>query len=98
MSNKESYKNLMLATAIGETVLAIPIISGIFIISTMYIPLLVMLVLHILVIVMWNKLGKSTSVWSVLGIITSVLGWIPFVGWALHVITAILLWVRINND
>ncbi|MFH1054194.1 MAG: hypothetical protein V1740_07280 [Candidatus Woesearchaeota archaeon] len=51
-----------------------------------------MLVLHIVTLVLCNK-AKAKRSGSILGIITSVLGWIPFVGWGLHVATAIMLWL-----
>ena len=77
-------------TGIFEAFLGIPFVGGLFIIGNGWAPLGVMLVLHIVTLVfsvkyMQNRYG------SILGIITSLLGWIPFVGMGLHIATAICL-------
>lgn len=73
-----------------EALLAIPILGGLIIVSLAWVPLILMLVLHIVTLVYCNQENESKA-GSIVGIITSVLGWIPFVGWAMHVVSAILL-------
>lgn len=84
-------KVLRIISASLETLLAIPIIGGSIVLGLFWTPLLIMLVLHIITLVM-SKPGKKAG--SVLGIIASALGWIPIVGWGLHVAAAIVLWVQ----
>lgn len=73
-----------------EALLAIPFLGGTIVIGFSYTPLLVMLILHVITLVMTLKQnGKIYG--SVLGIITSLVGWIPFLGWTMHVITAVFL-------
>ncbi|MCM3629478.1 hypothetical protein M3194_19245 [Paenibacillus glycanilyticus] len=75
-----------------EIFLGIPVLGGLFIISTGYSPLVVMLILHIITLILSAK-NNEPKYGSILGIITSVVGWIPFVGMILHIITGILLMV-----
>ncbi|MFS0655375.1 hypothetical protein [Bacillus sp. 179-C3.3 HS] len=77
-------------TGIFEACLAIPVIGGLFIISNGYTPLLVMLILHIITLVL-SKRDQGPIIGSIVGIITSCLGWIPIVGFILHIITAFIL-------
>lgn len=75
-----------------EIFLGIPIIGGAIIMSTMYVPLGVMLILHIITLVLSSS-NKEVKYGSILGIITSLVAWIPFVGMIMHIITGILLMV-----
>src|SRR4051794_1565618 len=77
-------------TGVFEALLGIPVLGGAFIISNGWTPLFIMLVLHIVTLFfsfkeMQNKYG------SILGIITSIIGWIPGVGMLMHIITALAL-------
>ncbi|HFJ9376887.1 hypothetical protein P4T70_24110 [Bacillus mobilis] len=76
-----------------EAFFAIPIVGGTFILSFLWIPLFIALLLHIATIVMCKKEGASIG-GNVVGIIASVLGAIPFLGWLLHLITAIVLLIE----
>ncbi|QKY71101.1 hypothetical protein [Lentibacillus sp. CBA3610] len=76
----------------AEALLAIPVLGGSIVIGFLYIPLLVTLALHIVTLVLTKKEGGNT-VGSILGIVTSCVAWIPFVGWAMHTVTAILLMI-----
>ena len=77
-------------TGTAEAVLGIPFIGGLFILSTGWTPLFVMLVLHIVTLAL--SVQENTQKYgSVSGIIASALGWIPFLGMLLHIVTAILL-------
>lgn len=87
MSNSKVMK---IVTGSLEAFLAIPIIGGAIVISTLYIPLLVLLILHIITFVISSK-ERTSKIGSAFGIVTSLLAWIPFLGWVLHLITALIL-------
>lgn len=55
-----------------------------------------MLVLHIVTLILTKNDGGSTS-GSVLGIVTSCLGWIPGVGMILHILSAIFLMISASQ-
>jgi len=76
-----------------EALLGIPVIGGAIIISLAWTPLVVMLVLHIVTLVFTNK-DRGASTGSILGIVTSCIGWIPFVGMIMHILSAIFLMVN----
>ena len=87
----KTYQKMQLAGAIYESVLAVPILGGLFIISFLWFPLLVALALHIFTLVLTvQEDGRRTG--PVLGIIAACVGWIPFVGWAMHGFSAIWLY------
>lgn len=75
-----------------ELILAIPVIGGTIVISSWYTVLGVMLILHIVTLVLSNT-NKEPKYGSIMGIITSLLAWIPILGWILHLLTAIFLMV-----
>ncbi|MNW13908.1 hypothetical protein D3C71_2119840 [compost metagenome] len=51
-----------------------------------------MFIFHLITLIL--SLKNNESIYgSVLGIVTSLLAWIPIVGWVLHLITGILLMV-----
>lgn len=81
---------LLWITGLAEAFLAIPFIGGGFVISTGYAPLGIMFVLHAITLFFCFK-EYSPKFGSILGIITSALAWIPVIGWALHLLTAIVL-------
>lgn len=79
-------------TAIAEGFLAIPIIGGAFVLSTNYTALGIMFVLHAITLVLSVRemQGKAASIF---GMITSVVSVIPVLGWFLHLLTAIALFI-----
>ncbi|SFK03373.1 hypothetical protein SAMN04487936_106230 [Halobacillus dabanensis] len=81
---------LMWVTGALEAFLGIPFFGGTFVISLLWTPLAVMLVLHIVTLVLAQQIGRETR-GSVLGIITSCIAWIPIVGMVMHILTAIFL-------
>jgi len=87
-----SSKILKWITGALEIFLGIPVLGGLIIIGTYYTPLFVMLVLHIVTLILSAK-NREAKYGSVLGIVTSLVAWIPFVGMILHIITGILLMV-----
>jgi uncharacterized membrane protein len=73
-----------------ELVLAIPVLGGLIVMGSSYSALGVMLLLHIVTLVL-SSINKEQGYGSIAGIITSILAWIPILGWFLHFVTAILL-------
>lgn len=92
-----SSRNMKWVTGFMEAFLGIPIVGGLFIISLGWTPLIIMFVLHIVTLILSNQ-NKEQSFGSILGIITSVLGWIPFLGMLLHIVTAIVLFISANKS
>jgi|SRR5690625_1888997 len=73
-----------------EALLGIPLIGASIIVGLAWIPLVIMLILHIITLVLTKRdNGKTTG--SILGIVTSCIGWIPFVGMVMHILSAIFL-------
>ena len=75
-----------------EAFLGIPIIGGIFIISSGYTPLLIMFFFHIAIVIIAKSQGQ-TAYGNIFGIVTSCLALIPIVGMILHMITAISIFI-----
>ncbi|QJC53280.1 hypothetical protein HGI30_17995 [Paenibacillus albicereus] len=83
-------KVLRLISGICEGLLAIPILGGLFVISSGYAALGFMFVFHL--IVLFVSLSHREPVYgSAAGLAASLLGWIPFLGFFLHLISALLL-------
>ena len=81
---------LLWITGLAEAFLAIPFLGGGIVVSTGYTALGVMFVLHAITLFFCFREFSPKS-GSILGIITSLLAWIPFIGWALHLLTAAVL-------
>lgn len=75
-----------------ETFLAIPFVGGMIILAYEWIPLGIALILHLVTLIFSIK-TRHGKIGSILGIITSIIGLVPFVGWVMHVATAITLLV-----
>lgn len=75
-----------------EVLLGIPVLGATIVLGLYWFPLFVMLVLHIATLIVSSKQG-TTKYGSILGIVTSLVAWIPFVGMIMHIITGILLMV-----
>ena len=75
-----------------EAFLGIPFIGGIYIISSGYTPLFIMLCFHIAIVII-AKYQRQTAYGNALGIFTSLLAWIPIVGMILHIITSISIFI-----
>lgn len=75
-----------------EAVLGIPILGATIVIGFLWMPLVIMLALHIVTLVISKQAGGS-STGSILGIVTSCVAWIPFVGMIMHILTAIFLMI-----
>ena len=83
-------KGMKWITGIAEAFLAIPIIGGAFIVSSGYSVLTTMFILHAVTLILSirDHQGKGAPI---LGLVTSIVSIIPFVGWFMHGITAIAL-------
>ncbi|PAV31323.1 hypothetical protein CIL05_01330 [Virgibacillus profundi] len=81
---------MKLITGIFEGLLGIPLLGGLYIFSQGWAPLFVMLILHIITLIL-TKNDRGASGGSILGIITSCIGWIPVVGMIMHMLTAVVL-------
>ncbi|AIF67627.1 membrane protein [Terribacillus saccharophilus] len=86
-------RTMKLITGILEAILAIPVLGAIIIVSNGWMPLVIMLVLHIITLVLAVRV-QGPLAGSIVGIVASALGWIPFVGWILHAAAAIVLLVE----
>lgn len=73
-----------------EAFLALPVIGGLFIIANGWVPLAIAFLLHAVAIVILQR-ERKPIVGNVLGIITSILAFIPIVGWVMHGVTALVL-------
>ncbi|MFZ0475472.1 MAG: hypothetical protein WAM18_08385 [Halobacillus sp.] len=73
-----------------EAILGVPFLGATIIISLLWTPLALMLILHIITLVLTKK-DNGAATGSILGIITSCVGWIPFVGIIMHILSAIFL-------
>ncbi|WP_248927233.1 hypothetical protein [Paenibacillus hamazuiensis] len=87
-----SSRVLKWLTGAFELVLAIPVLGGVIVMGSSYTVLGIMFILHLITLIL-SANNKEPFYGSVLGIITSLLAWIPFLGWVLHLITGILLMV-----
>jgi hypothetical protein len=87
--------NVLKWTSFGlEALLAIPILGGTIILGLYWLPLAFMFILHLVTLILCLQ-SKTSNYGSVVGIIASVLGWIPVLGWALHVASAVALLVSL---
>lgn len=73
-----------------EAILGIPVLGGLMIIGLYWTPLVIMLALHIITLILTKK-DRGATTGSILGIITSCVGWIPVVGMIMHILSAIFL-------
>ncbi len=91
MDSKKNTSTILKWVSGGlEALLGIPVLGGTIVLSLVWTPLLIMLALHIATLVYSRKEGQK-SLGSILGIITSSIGWIPVVGMIMHIVTAIIL-------
>ncbi|WP_080872458.1 hypothetical protein [Oceanobacillus timonensis] len=85
---------MQLITGIFEGLLGIPLFGGVYIMGSGYTPLFVMLILHIITLFLANRDGRWIA-GSILGIVTSIIGFIPLVGMVLHWATCIVLIISV---
>lgn len=76
-----------------EAILGIPILGASIVLGLAYTPLILMLILHIITLILTKK-DNGPAVGSILGIVTSVVAVIPFVGFVMHILTAVFLMIN----
>lgn len=76
-----------------EAFLALPFIGGTFVVANAWVPLGVAFLLHAVAVVILLR-ERGPVIGNVVGIVTSVVALIPFVGWFMHAVTAIILLVE----
>jgi len=86
MSNLRVAKIIAL---IFQVILAIPILGGTIVLSTGYGALGLGFIIHVVVFVLALK-SNGAKLGSIFGMVTNLIAWIPFVGWAFHTITAVI--------
>ncbi|WP_113930629.1 hypothetical protein [Bacillus sp. P14.5] len=79
-------------TGAFEALLGVPILGAAIVLGFLWTPLAIMLILHIITLVL-TKRDEGAYTGSILGIVTSCIAWIPFVGMIMHIITAIFLMI-----
>lgn len=77
-------------TGAFEIILGIPFIGALIILSLSWIPLFVMLALHVVTLSLSTQ-EETKRHGSILGIITSVVAFIPIVGMIMHLVTGAIL-------
>lgn len=85
-------KLLILISAICEGVLGIPLVGGFIVMGFSYTPLAAMFILHIVTLIVVARENQSKA-GSILGIVTSCIAWVPFLGMFMHWVACIVLFV-----
>ncbi|MFD2169127.1 hypothetical protein [Tumebacillus lipolyticus] len=85
-----SSRVMQWVTGSFEILLAIPLLGAGIVMGLYYVPLFLMLILHVVTLVLSSS-NREPVFGSVLGIVTSLVAWIPFVGWAMHLLSGIFL-------
>ncbi|MGW9530780.1 hypothetical protein ACWHAM_24240 [Paenibacillus terrae] len=80
-----------------EIFLAIPVLGGLIVLNSAYTVLFIMMIFHIVTLVL-SVINKEAYYGSILGIVTSVVGWIPIVGWLMHLLSGIFLMVTAAQE
>ena len=75
-----------------EAIMGIPVLGGTIVVSLLWAPLILALVLHIITLIFSIK-ENTNKHGSILGIVTSCVAVIPFVGMVMHIITAVILMI-----
>ena len=88
---------LKLGMATLETIMGIPVLGGLFILTFVWIPMIIALTGHIVTLVFSCIEGKSKNA-SIIGIVANTVGVIPVVGMILHIIAAIFNWIGAFKD
>jgi hypothetical protein len=81
---------LWIICLVFEGVLSLPILGGVIVLSLLWIPLIYMFLLHTAALIVGYR-SKEKMYPSIIGLCAAVLGWIPILGWMLHVCTVVAL-------
>lgn len=79
-----------------EALLGIPVLGASIILGLVWTPLVIMLAFHIINLVLSKKEDLPIT-GSILGIVGNAIGWIPFVGMIMHIITAVFVMIEAYN-
>lgn len=86
-------KLLKWGTFAYEAFLALPFIGGLFVVANGWAPLGIAFILHVIAIfVLYQERGPVIG--NAIGVVTSIVAFIPIIGWVMHAITAIVLLVE----
>ncbi|WP_198508861.1 hypothetical protein [Bacillus sp. FJAT-44742] len=80
-----------------EALLGFPILGATIVLGFYWVPLLIMLALHIVALVITTNEGRKKT-GHILGIVTSCIAWIPIVGMIMHIITATFLLIEAGRN
>jgi hypothetical protein len=84
-------------TGTFEAILAVPLFGGLLVLLSAWQLLTIALILHIVTAAI--AIANRTSVApSILGIVTSLIAFIPIIGWLFHAITAVCLFISAYKD
>lgn len=91
-----SKKNLNIMKWISggcEAFLGIPIVGGTIILSLAWIPLFIMMAVHVIIVIfaLKNKHENDFPTGNIIGLGASVLGFIPGLGMMLHILAAVFI-------
>jgi len=86
-------KLLKWGTFAYEAFLALPIIGGLFVVANGWIPLGIAFILHAVAIVVLLR-ERGPIIGNGIGVVTSIIAFIPILGWIMHAVTAIVLLVE----
>ncbi len=75
-----------------ELVLAIPVVGGLIVIGSSYGTIVTALVIHAIILIFRFVRGDSKVV-PILALIGTLLTWIPFIGWFIHLCIAIAYFI-----
>lgn len=81
---------LAILATVFEGVLAIPILGGTIVIGTYYMALVFMFIIHGAILTLRILDKQDDKVAPIFGLVTSVVAFIPFVGFVMHIVTFIL--------
>ncbi|MBY6037703.1 hypothetical protein KUV80_13615 [Fictibacillus nanhaiensis] len=83
---------LKMVTGGIEAFLGIPFLGGSIILASAWAPLQVMFFLHLVTLIICI-VQKERFHGSILGLITSVVGYVPILGMLMHIVTALVLFI-----
>ncbi|CCQ94148.1 conserved hypothetical protein [[Clostridium] ultunense Esp] len=90
----EGEKALKMVTGLLELILAVPVLGIAIIYGFLFLPAVVMFVLHLVTLVITIN-NKNDYYGSIVGLIAVFLSWIPFIGWLFHLLAGILILVTL---
>ena len=88
--DRDTLRLLKWISAGIDSFLGIPVLGGAIILSTGWTPLGIMFIFHIVLVIFSSKAGEKAA-GNVVGIITSVVGFIPILGMIMHLVTAAVI-------